>query len=241
MELYSAEDLDVYEVVDLGQAVGTTYGPASLLLTGRDGLHVSRMAKRGLILGIAYTGASVLDLRLTPKLVLDDHLSRQGDGALYVDYRPSKISITLQGEGAEERAEEIHQRLQSQEFVRAPLSDLGAISLYPNAIEDFISGVHKRVDFLKSQRVLVDCQNRPITVLMGPLLESYGMRVDLFNDRVTHYQEPRGEEEFMNRFRGSRYDVAVRCFEERFDLLEPDGGRYSYPDLESLLRALERI
>jgi phosphomannomutase len=241
MELYTAEDLDVYGIVDLGQAVGSAYGPASLLLTGRDGLHVSRMAKRGLILGIAYTGASVLDLRLTPKLVLDDHLARQGEGALYVDYRPSKIRITMDGESVEEKTEEIYRRLDSRDFVRAPLSDLGAISLYPNAIDDYVSGVHKRVDFLKSQRVLVDCQNRPIAVLMGPLLESYGMRVDLFNDRVTHYQEPRGEEEFLERFRQGRYDVAIRCLDERFDLLVTEGERYTYPDLEPLLRALESL
>jgi phosphomannomutase len=241
MELYTAQDLDVYEVVDLGQAIGTAYGPASLLLTGRDGLHVSRMAKRGLILGIAYTGASVLDLRLTPKLVLDDHLGRQGDGALYVDYRPSRIRITLDGEGAEERAEEIYRRLESKDFLRAPLSDLGAISLYPNAIDDYVSGIHKRVDFLKSHRVLVDCQNAPVAVLMGPLMESYGMRVDLFNDRVTHYQEPRGEEEFLERFRRGRYNLGIRCLEGRFDVHRPDGDRLAYPDVEALLRALEAL
>ncbi len=239
MELYTAEDLDVYGVVDLGQAVGTAYGPASLLLTGRDGLHVSRMVKRGLILGIAYTGASVLDLRLTPKLVLDDHLSHQGEGALYVDYRPSRIRIALDGQKAEEKAQEAYSILESKEFVRAPLSDLGAISLYPNAIDDYVNGIHKRVDFLRSLSVLVDCQNRPITVLMSPLLESYGMRVDLFNDRVTHYQEPRGEEEFLDRFRRGRYDLAIRWIEDRFELYDKEGGRSSQSDLLALIQSLE--
>ncbi|MFQ5837546.1 MAG: hypothetical protein ACE5HJ_02025 [Thermoplasmata archaeon] len=241
MKLHTAEDLDVYEVVDLGQAVGTAYGPASLLLTGRDGLHVSRMAKRGLILGIAYTGASVLDLRLTPKLVLDDHLGRQGEGALYVDYRPSRIRITLDGEGAEEKLQEIYRILEARDFVRAPLSDLGAISLYPNAIDDYVSGIHKRVDFLKSHRTLVDCQNGPVTVLVGPLFESYGMRVDLFNDRVTHYQEPRGEDEFLDRLQRGRYDLGIRCLEEKFDLYRGGEDRSTYPSLEAILRAMDRL
>ncbi len=241
MELYTAEDLDVYGVVDLGQAVGTAYGPASLLLTGRDGLHVSRMVKRALILGVAYTGASVLDLRLTPKLVLDDHLSRQGEGGLYVDYSPSRICISLNGKTAEERMQEIFRILESKEFVRAPLSDLGAISLYPNAIDDYVNALHKRVDFLKSLDVLVDGRNQPIAVLMPPLLESYGMRVDTFNDRVTHYQEPMGEEKFMTRFQGGRYDLAIRCREDRFDLYRKEGGRSTYDGLAGLIQALESV
>lgn len=239
MELYAADELDVYKVVDLGQAVGTAYGPASLLLTGRDGRHVSRMTKRGLILGIAYTGASVLDLRLTPKLVLEDSLSRQGNAALYVDYEPSRIRIALEGEGAEEKAEVIHGLVESREFVRAPLSDLGAIALYPNAIDDFVSGIHKRVDFLRHMSVLVDCQNGPITVVMPPLLESFGMKVDLFNDRVTQYQEPLDEEAFRERFRSGRYDMAIRCLDSRFDLHSMEGRLSSHPDVPALVRALE--
>ncbi len=241
MELHTAEDLDVYGVVDLGQAVGTAYGSASLLLTGRDGLHVSRMVKRALILGIAYTGASVLDLRLTPKLVLDDLLTRQGQGALYVDYHPSKIRVTLDGEGVEDRLQDIGRILDSREFVRAPLSDLGAISLYPNAIDDYTSALHKRVDYLRSLEVLVDGRNRPISVLMVPLLESYGMKVETFNDRVTHYQQPKGEEEFRARFLEGRYDVAVRCTEGRFDLYNRRGDRSTYRSLENLIQALESL
>ncbi len=239
MELYTSDDLDVYEVVDLGQAVGTAYGPGSLLLTGRDGLHVSRMTKRGLILGIAYTGASVLDLRLTPKLVLEDSLSRQGNAALYLDYQPSKIRIALEGEGVEERAKVIRGLVESRKFVKAPLSDLGAIALYPNAIDDYVSGIHKRVDFLRDLSVLVDCQNGPIAVVMPPLLESFGMKVDLFNDRVTQYQEPLGEEAFLERFRSGRYDLAIRCLDGRFDLHSTAGRLSSHPDLPALVRALE--
>ncbi len=241
MELYTAEDLDVYRVVDLGQALGTAYGPASLLLTGRDGLHVSRMVKRALILGIAYTGTSVLDLRLTPKVVLDDLLTRQGEGALYIDYRPSQIRISLDGEGVEEKRPEVFGILDSRKFVRAPLSDLGAISLFPNAIDDYISGLHKRADFLRSLSVLVDGQNRPIAILMAPLLESYGMRVETFNDRVTHYQPPRGEEDFLTRFRQMRGDFAIRCGEEKFDLYNREGDRSTYRSLASLIQALQSL
>ncbi len=239
MELYVADDLDVYGIVDLGQAVGTAYGPSSLLLTGRDGLHISRMTKRGLILGIAYTGASVLDLRLTPKLVLEDSLTRQGNSALYVDYRPSQIRVRLDGEGAEEKVEQIHHLMDSRQFNRAPLSDLGAIALYPNAIDDFVSHMHKRVDFLRDLSILVDCQNGPMTVLMAPLLESYGMKVDLFNDRATQYQEPLDEGAFQERFRSGRYDRAIRCLEERFDLYTVEGPVSSHLALLALIRALE--
>lgn len=239
MELYTAEDLKVYEVVDLGQALGTAYGPASLLLTGRDGLHVSRMTKRALILGIAYTGASVLDLRLTPRLVLGEHLAKQGDGAIYVDYRPSRIRIELEGKTAEAKAKEVTRLRVSKEFVRAPLSDLGAISLYPNAIDDCVSGIHKRVDYLRSLHVLVDCQNLPITILMPTLLESFGMKVDTFNDRVTDYQEPQGEEAFLARFEDSRYDLAIRCLDRRFELYGRGGDHSTYRELTTLLQALE--
>lgn len=239
MELYTADDLDVYEVVDLGLAVGTAYGPTSLVLTGRDGLHVSRMTKRGLILGIANTGASVLDLRLTPKLVLKDSLTRQGDAALYVDYEPSRIRVSLEGEGAEEKAEKIRGLVKSRRFARAPLSDLGAIALYPNATDDYVSGIHKRVDFLRALNVLVDCQNGPIAVVMPPLLESFGMKVDLFNDRVTQYQAPLGEEAFQERFRSGRYDLAVRCLDGRFDLHSGEGRLSSHTDIPALVKALE--
>lgn len=238
MELYQASDLNVYEVVDLGQAVGTALGPSSLLLTGRDGLHVSRMTKRGLILGIAYTGASVLDLRLTPKLVLDQVLEGQGKGALYVDYRPSRIRISWDGEEAERWAGEIEAIRESRAFVRVPLSDLGAIALYPNAVDDYVSALHKRVDFLQALRILADCQNGPVSVLIHPLLESYGMKVALFNDRVTQYQEPLGEEAFQERFQSGNFDFGIRCLDERFDLHTQDGDRSSYRDLPSLIRAL---
>ncbi len=239
MEIYISDDLDVYEVVDLGQAVGTAYGSASLLLTGRDGLHLSRMTKRGLILGIAYTGASVLDLRLVPKLVLEDSLERQGDAALYVDYRPSQIRIGLEGEGVEEKAGEVHKVRKSRKFVRAPLSDLGAIALYPNAIDDYVSGLHKRVDYLKDVSVLVDCQNGPITVLMAPLLESYGMKVELFNDRATQFQEPLGKEAFRKRLSSGRYDSGIRCLDEGFELHTGLGDLNTYRDLPGLVKALE--
>lgn len=241
MELYRADELDVYEVVDLGQAVGTAYGPSSLLLTGRDGLHVSRMTKRALILGIANTGASVLDLRLTPKRVLVDHLGRQGQAALYVAYRPSRILVTLEGEGADAQAEEVARVRAERAFARAPLSDLGAISLYPNAVDDYVAGLHKRVDYLKDLHLLVDGQNRPVAVLMQPLLESYGMRADLMNDHVTHYREPEGEEAFTSRLRTGDYHGGVRCLEDRLELHRRDGERSTYADLAELLQALESV
>lgn len=241
MELDRTEELDVHRAVDLGQAVGTAYGPASLLLTGRDGLHVSRMTKRALILGIANTGASVLDLRLTPKLVLDHQLTRQGQAAVYVEYRPSRLLVTLEGEDAEARGEEVRRVLAEKAFARAPLSDLGAISLYPNAVEDYVAALHKRVDYLRDLRLLVDGQNRPIVVLMPPLLESFGMRADLVNDRVTHYQEPEGEEAFAAQLQRGAYDAGVRCLEGRLEVHVPGASRTEHAGLAEVMQALQEI
>ncbi len=85
----------------------------------------------------------------------------------------------------------------------------------------------------------MDGQNRPVAVLMQPLLESYGMRAELMNDHVTHYQEPEGEEAFTSRLREGAYDAGVRCLEDRLELYGREGDRSTHRDLATLLQALE--
>jgi phosphomannomutase len=241
MELYRSKDLDIEECLALGRALGTVYGSDAVILTARDGVHISRLAKRAVVIGIACAGCSVLDLRLAPEVLLRFNLDRgNGDAGVYVGYGGGGLRVNLLGREEEERARRVGELLASRKFPHVPLGSLGGINMYPNAVDDFIRAQHKRVHFLRDVRVLVDCQNTPISVLALPLFESYGMRVALFNDSLTTFQEPLGKEAFMGRFRGGDFALGIRLLADRVELLDREGRVEEFDGLEALLKHLAR-
>jgi phosphomannomutase len=241
MELYRSKDLDIEECLALGRALGTVYGHDAILLTARDGVHISRLAKRAVVIGIACAGCSVLDLRLAPEVLIRFNLERgNGDAGVYVTYAGEGLRVNLLSKDEEGRARGVKEFLSSRKFPDVPLGSLGGINMYPNAVDDYIRADHKRVHFLRDLKVLVDCRNSSISVLVLPLLEIYGMKVALFNDSLTTYQEPQGKEAFLRRFRGGEFAFGVRILPDNVELLDREGRVEDFESLEALLKQLAR-
>lgn len=240
MELDRSTDFEIEDYLRLGRAIGAVFGENSVLLVARDGLHVSRLAKRTIVVGIAASGASVLDFRLAPEVLVEFAVGKgNGDAGVYVHYDLRGVAVEFHAtQHQEERAARILEVFRAREFPHVPLSALGEVSLYPNAVEDFVRDMHKRVHFLKGQRILVDCLNTPLAVLAPPLFESYGMKVTLFNDALATYQEPKGLEAFLARLRDGGFQWGVRMVPGAPELYRPGGEREGFADLEGLLRRI---
>jgi phosphomannomutase len=240
MELHRSKDLDIVEFLNLGRSIGAVFGQGALVVAARDGMHVSRLAKRAVVIGIAYGGTSVLDLRLAPELLVNFNIGRgNGDAGIYVKYGSEGVRVNFYArESQEERGRRILQFLKGGEFPHVDLAGFGDINVYPNAVEDYVRATHKKVSFLKGYKALVDCRNSPIALLALPMFESYGMRVSLFNDSMATYQEPKPKEEFLRRFGDGGFDLGIRLLEGTTELHRPGGVVEEYEDLEALLKRL---
>ncbi len=237
VELHRAREFVIEDYLRLGQALGAVHGQNSLIIAARDGIHVSRLAKRAVVVGIAAAGASVLDFRLIPDLLVGFSVGRgHGDAGIHVRYDGGGLGVRfLARRDPEGTARRVMESFRAGAFPHVPLSSLGEVTLYPNAIEDFVRDMHKKVNFLKGHRLLVDCRNTPMAVLAPPLLESYGMKVSLFNDAVSTYQEPKGEESFLRRLSEGDFTHGVRLLERGAALYPRSGHREDFGDLTELL------
>ena len=215
MRIYSSDECDARQCLDLGMAIGAWMGQNGMIMTGTDGKPISRLVRRALTVGLASTGVTVLDMRMVPEVVVGYEVKRQGMGAgLYVAFDGQNYNITIFKSDGEPLDQENVNRILALRGKgsahKLGIMDLGTILYYPNGIEDYIDSLYAEMSFRKPITVLADCQTTPIAAVIPGLFERYGMKTTLFNGLVSGYGTPKPKEEFLTALRRDKYNLGLR-------------------------------
>jgi len=229
MKIYSSDDCDARQCLDLGMAIGAWLGQNGMIMTGTDGKPISRLVRRALTVGLASTGVTVLDMRMVPEVVVGYEVKKQGMGAgLYVSFDGTRYNVDIfksDGEPLDDVNTKKILALRGQPVAhKLGIMDLGTILYYPNGIEDYIDSLYSEISFRKPIAVLVDCQTTPIAAVIPGLFERYGMKTTLFNGLVSGYGIPKPREEFLAALKREKYQIGLR-FMETVEIYSGDGTR----------------
>lgn len=215
MRIYSSDDCDARQCLDLGMAIGAWMGQNGMIMTGTDGKPISRLVRRALTVGLASTGVTVLDMRMVPEVVVGYEVKKQGMGAgLYVAFDGTRYNVTIfksDGEPLDQEAVNKILALRGQATAhKLGIMDLGTILYYPNGIEDYIDSLYSEISFRKPMTVLADCQTTPIAAVIPGLFERYGIKTTLFNGLVSGYGTPKPKEEFLSALKLDKHQLGLR-------------------------------
>jgi phosphomannomutase len=228
MKIYSADEYDPRECVELGAAIGTWLGQNNMIMTGTDGRPISRLVRRALTVGLASIGVTVLDMRMVPDIVLKYEIKRQGMGAgLYVSFDGVQFIVSLfdsAGENIDEKtAHKVKELKEHRKYPKVSIMDLGTVLYYPNGIEDYIDQLSLEVTFRKPLTILADCQTTPIAAIVPGLFERFGIKTTLFNGLTSGYGAPRSKEEFLSNLKHDKYSLGLR-FVDVVEIYKPNGS-----------------
>jgi phosphomannomutase len=229
MKIYSADECDARQCLDLGMAIGAWLGHNGMIMTGTDGKPVSRLVRRALTVGLAGMGVTVLDMRMVPEVVVGYEVKKQGMGAgLYVAFDGARFHVSIyksDGEPLDQATVQKILALRGQPPAqKLGIMDLGTILYYPNGIEDYIDSIYSEISFRKPVSVLVDCQTTPIAALIPGLFERYGIKATLFNGLVSGYGTPKPKEEFLATLKRERFHLGLR-FLDAVEIYDGHGNK----------------
>jgi len=229
MKIYSSDECDARQCLDLGMAIGSWLGQNGMIMTGTDGKPISRLVRRALTVGLASMGVTVLDMRMVPEVVVGYEVRKQGMGAgLYVSFDGTRYTVTIFKSDGEPLEQETVNRILAARGQSAShklgIMDLGTILYYPNGIEDYIDSLYAEFSFRKPMTVLVDCQTTPIAAVLPGLFERYGIKTTLFNGLVSGYGTPKPKEEFLEALKRDKYTLGLR-FLDVVEIYTGDGTK----------------
>ncbi|MEM4308018.1 MAG: hypothetical protein QXU48_03010 [Thermoplasmata archaeon] len=233
MRLYAWKEYNPLESVLLGCAIGTFFGKDKVIGVGRDGKPVCRFVRREIISGLASTGITAFDVRLVPSVALRHVIQEQEiDAGVYVSFFDGEIQVHLYDASGENASEEVIQQIlaikKSGNFTRVGIEELGTTTYYPNAMEDFVNSLHKKIDFWKEMKLLVDCQGDPVTFIIEPLLKKYGIEPVVLNAFISGYGKTPSEDVFLETLHKENFSYGLRI--DRDDTK----GMYVYTRREKL-------
>jgi len=229
MRIYSSDDCDARQCLDLGMAIGAWMGQNGMIMTGTDGKPISRLVRRALTVGLASTGVTVLDMRMVPEVVVGYEVKKQGMGAgLYVAFDGTRYNITIFKSDGEPLDQETANRILAlrgqQARHKLGIMDLGTILYYPNGIEDYIDSLYSEISFRKPMTVLADCQTTPIAAVIPGLFERYGIKTTLFNGLVSGYGTPKPKDEFLSALKRDKHQLGLR-FMDVVEIYDGSGNK----------------
>ncbi|MGB9636779.1 MAG: hypothetical protein ACPL1Y_05975 [Thermoplasmata archaeon] len=242
MKLYVSREYDPREGIELGRAIGTFFGKDRVIGVGRDGKPVCRFVRREIISGLASTGVTTFDVRLVPSIALRHVIREQGiDAGVYVSYYDGHLQVHLYDENGENADVETINKIlilrKNCNFTTVGISELGTTTYYPNAMEDFVKAIHEKIDFRKDIKILVDCQGDPVSLIVEPIFEKYGIKPVIMQGFLSGYSNPSSEDFFISEMYAKKFDFGLRI--ERDDTkgmtIFSKGKRYHTNDwLETL-------
>jgi len=241
---YEFEEYDPKTFIDIGLAFGTLSGSETMIVAGRDGKPVTRLAKRAMGLGIAWTGTTVLDLRLMPKEIVKHEVKKlMANGGFYISYDNNKFSIDLfnkDGDVVDEDFEkEIKKVIKNNRCSKVAVTNLGTHMYYPNAIDDYINDIVSEVSFKKPINVIVDCQNSPMTMAIPQLFERYGITVSTTNTFFTGYAGNQEIKDFLRQLKEGDFYIGLRLMPDAIEIYTAKGKKVA--EKKNIVAALKYI
>jgi len=180
----------------LGAAYGSALAKETLILTGRDALHASRMLKRSFVGGLLSTGVNVSDAQMCSMPLLRYQLSsyREGGG---VHFRQSPDDpaatdvIFLDANGIEissGQAKTIERIFFKETFRRVHYAEPGGLAQTPRLLdyyrEKFLAGVDLQLLRLAAPKIVVDLNHSPAAQILPELLIELGCDVIELNSHI---------------------------------------------------------
>lgn len=243
MRLYSWDRYEPLKVTNAGIAIGKFFGENQTIGTGRDGHPISRFTRRCLVSGLVTKGTQVLDFRLVPSQVLRFGIGKQKlDGAVYVSFYRGEVQIHVyDSEGRNMHAEgllEIRELAGETAGESCSSADIGSLMQYTNGIDDYIEHLLPKIKSKIADRMLIDTQSDPISLVVEPLMKKLGIECRIFNPMLIDSGETAGKEEFFNELRNQKYDCGAII--ERDELLgatfiDRNGSSRRFSSFEEML------
>jgi phosphomannomutase len=241
---YEFDEYDPKTFIEIGLAFGTLSGAETMIVAGRDGKPVTRLAKRAMGLGIAWTGTTVLDLRLMPKEIVKHEVKRlMASGGFYISYENNKFSVDLfdnEGDAVDEDFKnEIKKTIKGNKYSKVAVTKLGTHMYYPNAVDDYVNDIASEVSFKKPVNIIVDCQNSPMTMAVPQLFERYGITVSTTNTFFTGYATNQDLNEFLRQLKEGDFYLGLRLMPDTIEIYNAKGKKVA--DKKNIVAALKYI
>jgi phosphomannomutase len=128
--------------------------------------------------------------------------------------------------------------METKEFTKINMTELGSSSYYPNALDDYVTQITSKIKFKKSLRVLVDCKADPVGTLIPVLFEKYGIRSTLFNDFFSGYKLSKSREEFFDHLRRGDYNFGLIFNVDNIEIVTKTERVHVGKDIEDVLHFL---
>ncbi len=183
---------------DMGSTLGQMIGSGNVVVTGRDGKGFSRLMKRSLTCGIMENGIQVLDTRLVPIPVVRYCIrDSRSDFGVYMGFswrNPSDLVTSLFDDrgaiASHEMLEELIRMIgKGSRLVSA--QEVGDIMFFPQSFEGYRSHLLEAVDvdsiIQASPKVLMDCSNGAVSVILPRILRGLNCEVVSFHDNAPAY------------------------------------------------------
>ncbi|MGH7903271.1 MAG: sugar phosphate nucleotidyltransferase [Candidatus Dormibacteraceae bacterium] len=194
----------------LGAAIGAIHPRGATLAVSRDTSRSARMILRALMSGITSAGADIEDLSVLSVPTARHHARRLGSGAVHVqssplDPRSADIRILDQhGLDLDKRTERRLENLFFREDVRRVTYDeMGSISAPAGTLDAYVGDLLGHLDGAAVRpvrfKVLVDYDNGPAALALGPILARLGCDVIPLNASVEERTIAQGADVFRLR------------------------------------------
>ncbi|MBX8631537.1 MAG: hypothetical protein J9259_03315 [Thermoplasmata archaeon YP2-bin.285] len=246
MRLYSWDRYEPLKVTRAGIAIAKFFGEGCTLATGRDGHPISRFTRRCIVSGLVTKGAQVVDFRVVPSQALRYGITRQKlEGAVYVSFYRGEVQIHVYtSDGKNLHAEgmlRIRELAEDTENETCSINDIGSLLQYTNGIEDYTEYLLSKVKSKIADRMLIDTQADPISLVVEPLMNRMGVECRIFNPMLIDNGDIRGKEEFFNELRNGKFDCGAII--ERDELLgatfiDGKGENIRFASFEEMLTKL---
>lgn len=244
---YELEEYDPKTFINIGLAFGTLSGPETIIVAGRDGKPVTRLVKRAVGLGIAWSGTTILDLRLMPREIVRYEVKKlMANGGFYISYDNNKFSIDLFDKDGdlidEDLKKKVKKTIKNNKYSKVAVTNLGTHMYYPNAIDDYVNDVLSEVSFKKSINVIVDCQNSPMAMVIPPLLEKYGIAVSTINTFFTGYAANQEVNDFLRQLREGDFRIGLRLMPNAIEIYNENGRKVAEKkNITATLKYIENV
>jgi len=193
----------------LGAAYGAMLGQGSYVITSRDAHKASRLIKRALISGLLSSGVRVGDLRMVPVPIVRYEMGKEGEaGGVHVRLSPfdaRMVDIRIFDRDGNDipvgKEKAIEQLFMREDFKRASVADVGAITVPPRVQEYYRTGFLKNINASvfkhRKFKVVIDYAHSAASAVLPDLLGELGVSSVALNADTSTTQVTRSEAEFQ--------------------------------------------
>jgi len=246
-------------LVKVGMAIGSYLNLGEKVILGTDTRISREIVKTSIVSGLLATGVNVVDIGIAPTPAIQLYTKNHGDFgiAITASHNPPEFNGVkcIAGDGTElprTEEEKIEEIFFSGNFRIVPWNKVGDYSSLPNANDEYVNSILKKVDVEKIKKkeftVVLDCANGASCFTSPYLLQKLGCRVISINCQPDgtfpgHESEPKPEnlKDLVALVKDVHADLGI-AHDGDADraIFVDDKGRYLYGD-KTLALVAEKI